>query len=99
MPTVNEVPKSLHPLAQLQAVNLDTGIDFNVHIRRLITAIEARTGLKPRWWRRWWQRTPLPPLNEAVPTAPEHSPHSQAGQLEPGPNAPTVAPPGPIEPP
>jgi TIR domain len=47
MPKATELPESLHRLCDLQAVDLDSGLDFNVHIRRLITAIEDRLSLRP----------------------------------------------------
>ena len=47
MPKATELPESLHPLCPLQAVGLDSGLDFNVHIERVIRTIERRLDLKP----------------------------------------------------
>jgi hypothetical protein len=48
MPKASELPESLRGLLDCQAVDLDPGRDFNVHIRHLFTAIEERTGLRPQ---------------------------------------------------
>ena len=48
MPEVAELPSSMRGLAVRQAVKLDSGLDFNVHIRRLIKAIEQLTDRKSR---------------------------------------------------
>jgi hypothetical protein len=48
MPAVDDLPASIRGLAVRQAVQLDSGLNFNVDVRRLIRAIEQRTGYKAR---------------------------------------------------
>jgi hypothetical protein len=50
MPKAHELPASLQPFAFLESAQLDSRSDFDVHIARLILAIEGRL--------KWWDRIP-----------------------------------------
>lgn len=40
-PTADQIPKSLHPLLALNAASIDSGVDFDLGIERLIQRIDA----------------------------------------------------------
>lgn len=66
-PRPQELPESIREFAYLQGSDLDSGRDFNIHMRRLIGAIERRLG-----WRaltrkyRWWAASAFVILNTAA---------------------------------
>lgn len=66
MPTVSELPESLHAFAFRQAADVDTGRDFHVHMDRLVRAIsQSAVATRPN---------PAP--------APEHAPHNVSAPVD-----------------
>lgn len=45
MPTVDDLPESLHGFAYRNAVHVDTGQDFDVHMDRLIRGVDELLGI------------------------------------------------------
>ena len=52
MPKVEDLPASLCAFANFNAIHVESGRDFNVHVKRLIRGIEARLGWRANLGRR-----------------------------------------------
>ena len=69
MPDPGDLPESIRDFAYRNAVEVESGRDFNVHIDRLIRAIEQLLGVKAKV-----EPPPVSPLMSPVPPSKQGRP-------------------------